>query len=62
MKHEGKVYCGVDVSKKHLDALINGKAVRFENTVKGTRSLMARAGKVHFVFESTGDTNGCLPG
>ncbi len=54
MKHEGKVYCGVDVAKKHLDALINGKTVRFENTVKGSRSLMARAGKVHFVFESTG--------
>lgn len=54
MKHEEKVYCGVDVSKNHLDALIRGKTVRFENTVKGTRSLMARAGKVHFVFESTG--------
>lgn len=54
MKHAGKVYCGVDVSKKYLDASINDKPVRFENTVKGTRSLMTRAGKVHFVFESTG--------
>ncbi len=54
MNQEEKVYCGVDVSKKTLDARIKGKTVGFPNTVKGVKSLMARAGDVHFIFESTG--------
>lgn len=49
-----KVYCGVDVSKHHLDAFIKGKVIRYENTVKGATALANRAGKVHYVFESTG--------
>lgn len=48
------IYCGVDVSKKYLDAFIDGKTVRFENTVSGVSKLMSRAGDVHYVFESTG--------
>lgn len=54
MKHDQKVYCGVDVSKAHLDAFINGKAKKFSNTVEGVNSLMTHAKGVHFVFESTG--------
>ncbi len=49
-----KVYCGVDVSKKHLDAF-NGKSIRqFDNTCDGVAALMAWAGNAHYVFESTG--------
>jgi len=54
MKHNRKVYCGVDVSKLHLDAFIDGKTKRFANTVQGVDSLMTHAQGVHFVFESTG--------
>ena len=54
MNDDGKVYCGVDVSKQYLDAFLDGKTVRFANTVSGVESLMARAGAMHFVFESTG--------
>lgn len=49
-----KIYCGIDVSKHYLDAFIQGKTVRFANTVKGIGSLMKQAGDVHYVFESTG--------
>ncbi len=52
--NEDKVYCGIDVSKKHLDARIKGKTVRFSNTVKGVKSLMTRAKGAHFILESTG--------
>lgn len=49
-----KVYCGVDVSKNHLDAF-NGKSTReFDNTCDGAVALMAWAGNAHYVFESTG--------
>lgn len=54
MNLEQKVYCGVDVSKRYLDAFIAGQTVRFENTTKGAKALMNRAGAVHYVFESTG--------
>lgn len=54
MNHDQKVYCGIDVSKHHLDAWINGKSKRYPNTVKGVEALMAHAENVHFVFESTG--------
>lgn len=54
MNTEVTVYCGIDVSKEHLDARIKGKTVRFSNTAKGTDLIMDRAGAVHFVFESTG--------
>ncbi len=49
-----KVYCGVDVSKHHLDVMFKGRPDRFDNTVKGVGSMLARIGKVHFVLESTG--------
>lgn len=49
-----KIYCGADVSKQHLDAFIKGSTVRFDNTAKGTKALAARAGNIHYVFESTG--------
>ncbi len=49
-----KVYCGVDVSKHHLDLLHEGRPVRFENSVKGAGAMMERIGPVHYVFESTG--------
>lgn len=54
MNLEQKVYCGVDVSKRYLDAFIEGQTVRFENTAKGAKALMNRARSVHYVFESTG--------
>ena len=54
MKHDQKVYCGVDVSKAHLDAFFKGKTNRFSNTVEGVQALMTHAQGVHFVFESTG--------
>jgi transposase len=54
MNPEQKIYCGVDVSKKDLDAFMGGKTIRFTNTVKGICSLMKQAGDVHYVFESTG--------
>ena len=49
-----KVYCGVDVSKLHLDVLFKGRPDRFANTIKGVESMMARIGNVHYVLESTG--------
>ena len=54
MNLKEKVYCGVDVSKHYLDAFIEAKTVRFENTAKGAKALMKQAGDVHYVFESTG--------
>jgi transposase len=54
MNAEVTVYCGIDVSKEHLDARIKGKTIRFSNTVKGAGLIMDRAGEVHFIFESTG--------
>lgn len=54
MKIAEKVYCGVDVSKHHLDVVIKGRSTRFENTVKGVDSMRVRIGNVHYVFESTG--------
>lgn len=39
MNHENTVYCGVDVSKDHLDVLSKGHSARFENTVKGVRAM-----------------------
>lgn len=52
--NKGKVYCGVDVSKKHLDAFNGKKTRRFDNTCDGVVALMVWAGDVHYVFESTG--------
>ena len=49
-----KIYCGVDVSKHHLDVIVNGRPDRFDNTIKGIESMKARVGNVHYVFESTG--------
>ena len=49
-----KVYCGIDVSKNHLDAAVGKKKRRFENNCKGITALMNWAGDVHYVFESTG--------
>jgi len=54
MNIEEKVYCGVDVSKLHLDVMIKGRPDRFDNTIKGVESMKARIGNVHYVFESTG--------
>ncbi|RKX39204.1 MAG: IS110 family transposase [Verrucomicrobia bacterium] len=54
MNHEERVYCGVDVSKDHLDVLVKGRPAQFENTAKGVRSMVARIGKAHYVLESTG--------
>ncbi len=44
----------MDVSKKNLDAFIDGNTVRFDNTISGVSKLMNCAGDVHYVFESTG--------
>lgn len=52
--NEEKVYCGVDVSKKHLDAFDGKKVRQFDNTCEGVTALMNWAGNVHYVFESTG--------
>ncbi len=54
MNTKEKVYCGVDVSKKYLDAYLGRKTVRFDNSLEGVVELMKKAGEVHFVFESTG--------
>lgn len=54
MKTIDKIYCGVDVSKLHLDVMIKGRPDRFDNTVKGVESMKMRLGNVHYVFESTG--------
>ncbi len=54
MNTEEKVYCGVDVSKHHLDVMFKGRPNRFDNTVKGVESMKVRIGKVHYIFESTG--------
>ncbi|MDK2858613.1 MAG: transposase [Verrucomicrobiota bacterium] len=43
MNSNQKIYCGVDVSKNHLDAFIQSKTVRFANTVKG-QEVAALAG------------------
>ena len=52
--NEVNVYCGVDVSKKHLDAVKGKKKKRFDNTCAGVEALMLWGGNVHYVFESTG--------
>lgn len=54
MNMKEKVYCGVDVSKHHLDVMVQGRSNRFDNTVKGVESMKVRIGNVHYVFESTG--------
>jgi transposase len=54
MNTKEKVYCGVDVSKKYLDAYLKRKTVRFDNSLEGVVELMKKSGEVHFVFESTG--------
>lgn len=54
MNTEEKIYCGVDVSKKYLDAYIGRRTVRFDNSLAGVSELMKKPGEVHFVFESTG--------
>ena len=54
MNNEDRVYCGVDVSKKYLDAYVNKKTIRVENSLEGASQLMKKAGTVHFIFESTG--------
>ncbi len=54
MNTEETVYCGVDVSKKYLDADVNKKTIRIENSLAGASQLMKKAGTVHFIFESTG--------
>jgi transposase len=54
MNTDQKIYCGIDVSKKHLDAFIQGKTVRFANTITGITRLMKHDGAFHYVFESTG--------
>ncbi|VGO13658.1 hypothetical protein PDESU_02215 [Pontiella desulfatans] len=54
MNHKERVYCGVDVSKDHLDVLFKGRPDRFENSVKGARAMVDRIGKAHYVLESTG--------
>ena len=61
MNTEERVYCGVDVSKHHLDLLQDGRPVRFENTVKGAGELFRRYGKVHYVLESTGGATSAPP-
>jgi len=40
MNHKERVYCGVDVSKDHLDVLFKGRPDRFENSVKGARAMV----------------------
>ena len=52
--NKSKLYCGIDVSKKHLDAFNGKTARRFDNTCEGVVALMNWAGNVHYVFESTG--------
>lgn len=54
MNMKEKVYCGVDVSKHHLDVMFKGRPSRFDNTVKGVESMMTRIGEAHYVLESTG--------
>lgn len=54
MNMKEKVYCGVDVSKHHLDVKFKGRPDRFDNTVKGVESMLSRIGKAHYVLESTG--------
>ena len=54
MNCKEKVYCGVDVSKLYLDVFFKGRPDRFDNTIKGVESMLARIGKVHYVLESTG--------
>lgn len=52
--NEDSIYCGIDVSKENLDALVGNKVKRYDNTVKGIELLMKDAEDVHYVFESTG--------
>lgn len=56
-------FCGIDVSKKHLDAHLrfgtDGRSRRFANSSQGWKELLAWAllladGPVHFCLESTG--------
>lgn len=49
-----KVHCGIDVSKKKLDARIRGKDRQYSNTLTGIKQLLAEAGDMHYVLESTG--------
>jgi transposase len=47
-------YCGIDVSKDHLDTYIYEKVIRFDNTIKGIEKLIKKLGPAHFIMESTG--------
>ncbi len=52
--NEDSIYCGIDVSKKNLDASFKNRIKRYDNNVKGIKLLMQDAGDSHYVMESTG--------
>lgn len=47
-------YCGIDVSKDHLDTKCNNNVNRYDNTIKGIKKLAKENPNAHYVFESTG--------
>jgi transposase len=54
MNNQTKHYCGIDVSKKKLDACFKGKVKQYDNTIKGIEKLTSWAKDAHYVLESTG--------
>lgn len=54
MDNQSKHYCGIDVSKKKLDAHFRGKVKQYDNTIKGIEKLIASTKEAHYILESTG--------
>jgi len=54
INNEDIIHCGIDVSKKNLDAFVGNKVKRYDNTIKGVKQLIKDVGNVHYIFESTG--------
>lgn len=54
MNNQSKHYCGIDVSKRKLDAYFQGKVKQYDNTIKGIEKLITWANDAHYILESTG--------
>lgn len=54
MNNSNLSYCGIDVSKDHLDTKCRNNVNRYDNTIKGIDKLAKENKNAHFVVESTG--------
>lgn len=54
MNNSNLSYCGIDVSKDHLDTKCRNNVNRYDNTIKGIKKLAKDNPNAHYVIESTG--------